>query len=145
MKKLVLFLLISTSFFISVSGQKNNSIEKLKLKMHHYTLAVEKYDAAFLDRLFDDKMIVTSGNGSYRNKQQELNDLLYKIPGLTLEYFVTDSLRAITSGNTGVITGLLRWKFIEQDTITRRSFTFTFVRKKDWQILAQHIGRITNG
>lgn len=145
MKKLFILLLVSASIVTSASGQQNSSIEKLKIKMHEYAQAVEKYDSAFLQNLFDNKMIVTSANGSYRNKQLEINDLLYKIPGLTLEYFVCDSLRIITSDNTGIITGLLRWKFKEQIAFARRSFTFTFIRKKEWRIIAQHIGKVGNG
>ena len=114
------------------------------MKMKQYAEAVEKYDTVFIEKLFDDRMILTSANGSYRNKQQEINDLLYKMSNLTLEYFIADSLKIISAEKTGVVTGQLRWKFKEQNSVTKRTFTFTFINQKDWQILAQHIGRTAN-
>ena len=145
MKKGTFIILSIISLLSSAVAQENKDIEKLRRKMQQYAQAVEKYDTAFIESFFDDRMILTSANGSHRNKQQEINDLLYKSSGLTLEYFITDSLQIIVSGKTGIIAGLLRWKFKEQSITTKRSFTFTGIKKHGWRIIAQHIGRIGNG
>ncbi len=142
MKKIIFTLFSITSLLTSVVGQKNRDIKKLQLKINQYTQAVEKYDTSFLEQFFDDSMMLTSTNGSHRNKQEEINDLLYKISGLTLEYFVADSLKIILFGKTAIIAGVLSWKFEEQITITKRSFTFTCINKHGWRIIAQHIGKI---
>ncbi len=131
-----------TSLLTSVIAQENSDVKKLQLKINRYTQAVEKYDTAFFERFFDNSMVLTSTNGSHRNKQEEINDLLFKIPGLTLEYFVADSLKIILFGKTAIIAGVLSWKFKEQTTITKRSFTFTCINKHGWRIIAQHIGKL---
>ncbi len=144
MKKIIFVLFSITSLLTSAVAQKNSDIEKLQLIINQYAKAVEKYDTTFFERFFDDNMTLTSANGSHRNKQEEINDLLYKIPGLTLEYFVADSLKIIPFGKTAIIAGVLSWKFKEQTTITKRSFTFTCINKHGWRIIAQHIGKIGN-
>jgi len=109
--------------------------------MAQYTNAAEAYDTAFMESLFDDRMILTSTNGQRRNKRQEINDVLYKVPNLTLEYFVADSLTIIPATNAAAVAGVLKWKFKQHASATRRHFTFTFIKEKDWKIIAQHIGR----
>lgn len=139
-KKIFFLLGVLTLARLSYS-QSDKQVAELNTIMQNYSKAVEKYDTAFIEKLFDDKMIVTSANGNYRNKQQEINDLLYKPSNSKPEFFVTENLKIIVDGQTAVVKGTLKWKFSDQPA-TARTFTFTFVKKdKDWKILAQHIGR----
>jgi len=50
------------------------------------------------------------------------------VPGLTLEYFVTGKLNYIVRDDAGVVYGVLKWKFKEKEEVTRRSFTFAFIK-----------------
>lgn len=115
---------------------------ELKALMAEYATAAEKYDTAAIELIFDDNMILTSANGKYRNKQEEINDLLWKSPKLTLEYFQATDLRFVISEEVGIVKGILRWKFREQSQVELRTFTFTLAKKGNWKILAQHIGRV---
>ena len=116
--------------------------KKLEARVHQYARAVEQHDSLFLESFFHDQMLFTSTTGTYRTKQQEMKELLDDSPQFALEYFVTDSLRIETFRKTGVVAGLLRWKFKGQPTIIRRTFTFTCIRRKDWKVVAQHVGRV---
>ncbi|MCW5911629.1 MAG: nuclear transport factor 2 family protein [Cyclobacteriaceae bacterium] len=122
-------------------SQQEKQAEELRLILQSYSKAVEKYDTATIEKLFDDRMVVTSANGNLRNKQQEINDLLYKPANSTLIYFLAENLNIIVDGQTGIVKGVLRWQFKDQP-VTSRTFTFTLVKKGEhWKIIAQHIGR----
>ena len=138
-----IIILISVVFLHgSIRAQNAKGVKSLETRVHQYARAVEQHDSLFLQGFFHDQMVLTSTTGTYRNKQEEMKELLDDSPQFALDYFVTDSLRIEIFGKTGVVTGLLRWKFKSQPTVIRRVFTFTCIRGKDWQVVAQHIGRI---
>jgi len=77
-KLLCILLLINGSVLYGQTSKAKTESDKYRIEklMQLYSTAVENYDTAFIETIFDDEMVVTSASGRYRNKQQEINDLL---------------------------------------------------------------------
>lgn len=106
--------------------------------------AVTKADAATLERLFADDMIVTAGNGAVRNKAEEIKDsagspdpdFIWTNP------FTTDIVRVKIYQDAAVVTGLAKWgfKYKGQQVNQERRYTHFYIKqKRQWKIVAQQI------
>lgn len=120
------------------------SMESEVKRIHNvYCTAVEQKDSVTLKELFDDRMVVTGGNGSRRSKYEELKDLLdaaYKV-----NFFKSRNVDVRVFDGTAVVTGEFFWEIVfdGKASAIERSFTFTYSRLGDeWKIVAQHMGRV---
>jgi hypothetical protein len=100
------------------------------------------YDTALANKLFDDSLIVTSGNGRLKNKKGEMADVGPQQPGFQLHYFRTSDVRV--QPRAGVVTGLAEWSWTYngQTNTTRRRYTAVYVRGGPLgrRMVALHIG-----
>lgn len=99
-------------------------------------------DTALANKLFDDSLIVTGGNGRLKDKKGEMADVGPAQPGFTIHYFRTSDVRVQPRG--GVVTGLAEWQWTWQGKTnsTRRRYTAVYVRggPLGWRMVALHIG-----
>ena len=81
------------------------------------------YDTALANKLFDDSLFVTSGNGRTKNKKGEMADVGPQQPGFELHYFRTSDVRV--QPGAGVVTGLAEWSwtFNGRTAVTKRRYT----------------------
>jgi ketosteroid isomerase-like protein len=106
--------------------------------------AIVKGDTRTLDQLFADEMIVTSGNGTIRDKAGELGDLKPTPDGKTY-FFNTDDVRVRVYKDAAVVTGHAKWRFSYQgkDIDNERRYTHVYIRQRGrWRIVAQQLTRI---
>jgi hypothetical protein len=78
-----------------------------------------------------------------RDKTGELNDLV--VPDLKVHEFRLDEPRYRVVGNTGIATGVLRWRmtFRGRESAVERRTTMTWVKDgKAWRMVAQHVSRL---
>lgn len=106
--------------------------------------AVTKGDAASLDRLFADDMIVTSGSGVLRDKAGEIKDAAAAPdPDFSWTHpFTTEDVRVRVYQDAAVVTGRARWgfKYKGQEVNQERRYTHLYVRQRGrWRIVAQHV------
>ena len=106
--------------------------------------AITKADAAALDRLFADDMIVTAGNGGIRNKAEEIKDAAGSPDPdfIWINPFTTTDVRVKIYKDTAVVTGLAKWafKYKGNEVNQERRYTHTYIKQKgQWQIVAQQI------
>ncbi len=106
--------------------------------------AVTKGDAAALNRLFADDIIVTSGSGEIRNKAGEIKDAA-DVPDpdfIWTRPFTTESVQVKIYKDAAVVTGLAKWgfKYKGQDVNQERRYTHMYVKQRGrWRIVAQQI------
>ena len=72
---IVMTLLVVSSSFSSYGQATTANSEKEILELNRaWAEAVTKGDAATLEKIFSDDVIVTAGNGNLRNKAEEIKD-----------------------------------------------------------------------
>ena len=106
--------------------------------------AIVRGDMEALDRLFASDMTVTSGNGTVRNKAQEMDDLRPSADIKTY-FFNTEDVRVRVFGNSAVVTGYAKWRINlkGRDVDNERRYTLVFIKQDGrWQIVAQQLSRI---
>lgn len=112
---------------------------------HAWADAITKGDAAALDRLFADDMIVTAGNGGVRNKAGEIKDAAPGTPDPDFSWtrpFTTEDVRVKIYKDAAVVTGLAKWgfRYKGQDVNQERRYTHMYVKQKgQWRIVAQQV------
>ena len=99
-------------------------------------------DTALASKLFDDSLIVTSGNGRLKDKKGEMADVGPAQPGFQIHYFRTSDVRV--QPRAGVVTGLAEWSWTSNGNtnLTRRRYTAVYARggPMGWRMVALHIG-----
>ena len=100
-------------------------------------------DTVLAAKLFDDSLIVTSGNGRLKDKNGEMADV-GPSPGFQIHYFRTRDVVVRPYGNAGVVIGLAEWSwtFNGRTNTTRRRYTAVYARggPLGWRMVALHIG-----
>jgi uncharacterized protein (TIGR02246 family) len=136
--------------FSRTQDKKSNGVSRSEQQVmalnRAWAEAITKEDAAILNRLFADDVIVTSGSGEVRDKAQELKDLT---PGSTPDpdfastrRFTTENVRVRVYGDAAVVTGLAKWgfKYKGQNVNQERRYTHMYVKQRGrWRIVAQQI------
>ena len=103
-------------------------------------------DTALANKLFDDSLIVTSGNGRLKDKKGEMADVGPAQPGFQIHCFRTSDVRV--QPRAGVVTGLAEWSWTSdgRTNVTRRRYTSVYARggPLGWRMVALHIGPAPN-
>ena len=101
------------------------------------------HDTTLADQLLADRLVVTSGTGKLKTKEQELADVR-PVSGLAMQYFRTLDVRTEVYPQTGIVTGLAEWAFTYngQERSMRRRYTAVYVRggALGWMLVALQIG-----
>lgn len=125
--------------------KKSGKLERQVVALNStWAEAITKGDAAVLERLFADDMIVTSGSGEIRNKASEIKDAA-SAPDpdfIWIHPFTTEDLRVKIYGDAAVVTGLAKWTFRYKgpDVNQERRYTHMYVKRRgQWRRVAQQI------
>jgi ketosteroid isomerase-like protein len=102
-----------------------------------------EHDTVTAKALFDDKLVVTSGNGSLKDKDGELADIRPSA-GLQMHYFRTSDVQVRPLGGAATVIGLAEWSFTfngRTNTIRRR-YTAVYNQggQLGWTMVVLHIG-----
>ena len=106
--------------------------------------AITKGDAAALERLFADDMIVTSGSGAIRDKAGEIKDAA-GAPDPDFVWtrpFTTEDVRVKIYKDAAIVTGLAKWgfRYKGQEVNQERRYTQMYVKQQgQWRIVAQQV------
>ena len=143
MSRMFSLLLVIAVMSVAESGFSQSTEETIRNLHDAYCRAVEKKDSTFLKNLFHDNMVITSGNGTRRDKQGEIKDSLD--PRYSVNFFRARNVDVRVFENTSVVTGELFWEMVfDGKTATNeRVFTFTYAKiGNSWKIVSQHMGRV---
>src|SRR5688572_17973392 len=104
-------------------------------------------DAAAAKSLFDDRLVVTSGTGTLKDKDGELGDVR-PTAGLQMHFFRTSDVQVRMLERSAVVAGLAEWSFTwngRTNTIRRR-YTATYAQggPLGWRMIGLHLGPAPN-
>ena len=109
-----------------------------------WAYAYKSHDTTFAKRLFAPDLVVTSANGTLKDREKELDDIR-PAQDLAMDYFRTDSVQVRVHGTAAVVTGIAEWRFIYrgQPATNRRRYTAVYTRGGPlrWRMVALHMGR----
>jgi len=118
--------------------------KEILARQQAYCDAIVKGDVTFLEQLFTDDFIITSGTGALRDKQAELADLKPTSDFKTL-FFKTSDVRVRLYDKTAIVTGRMTWRVSNKgrEFDNERRYTSVFVKQKgQWRLASQHVGRV---
>lgn len=142
---IVMMLLVVASSFSSYGQATTANAEKEILELNRaWAEAVTKGDAATLEKIFSDDVIVTAGNGNLRNKAEEIKDATAGTdPDFAwIKPFTTENERVRVYNDAAVVTGLVKWafKYKGQEVNQERRYSHFYVKDKgQWRIVAQQV------
>lgn len=136
---------------ISASAQSQDKKPTFGGKIEQQILALNQKwadamvsgDMAALDRLFDDGLTVTAGNGSTRGKTEEMNDSKPR-PDLKTYFFNTEDVKVRVYDDSAVVTGTAKWKINSggKDVDNEVRYMSVYAKQKgDWRMVALHVTR----
>ena len=106
--------------------------------------AYASHDTALALAAMSPRFVMTSTNGSQKDRAAELNDVRAS-PGYTVQYFRSADVQVHVHGDAAVVTGRLEWSVAAngRSSETRRRYTATWVRggPLGWQLAALHVGQ----
>lgn len=138
-------ILITSAVFIAHSQPQNSSnkaVQQITELNGRWAEAINKGDAAVLDKLLADDIVVTAGNGMIRDKAGEIKDAA-GAPDPDFKWirpFTTEDVRVRVYDDAAVVTGLAKWAFSYKGNEFNnvRRYTHLYVKmKNDWKIVAQ--------
>lgn len=142
---IVMTLLVVSSSFSSYGQTTTTNAEKEILDLNRaWAEAVTKGDAATLEKIFSDDIVVTAGNGNIRNKSEEIKDATAGTdPDFAwIRPFTTENERVKVFNDAAVVTGLVKWafKYKGQEVNQERRYSHFYIKEKgQWKIVAQHV------
>ena len=110
---------------------------------HAWANAQAQGDAAAMERLLSDDLIITSSTGTLRGKAEELNNLKPD-PDLKTYFFKTDETRVRVYGSAAVLTGRARWRINYKGRDIDNEMRYTSVYAKEqgrWRMVALQLTR----
>ncbi|MBA4182684.1 MAG: nuclear transport factor 2 family protein [Acidobacteria bacterium] len=145
-------MLVVMMMLISISALSQDQKTTSGSKVEQQILVLDKEwadaslrsDASAFDRLFDENIVVTAGNGEVRNKAQEISDSIPKNPNNKVTSFVTEDVRVRVYGDAAVVTGLAKWTVSmggREANSERRYMSVYGKRKGAWRMVALHVSR----
>jgi len=123
---------------------QQNAADSVAFLDSRWAYAYRSHDTTFAKRLFAAELVVTSANGTLKDREKELDDIR-PAQDLEMDYFRTDSVRVRVHGTAAVVTGIAEWRFIYrgQPATNRRRYTAVYTRGGPlrWRMVALHMGR----
>ena len=127
----------------SASAQ-TNAADSVAFLDAAWAYAYKAHDTVFAKRLFAQNLVVTSGSGTLKDREGELDDVRPS-PDLQVDYFRTDSVVVRVHGTAAVVTGIAEWRMVYrgQQSTNRRRYTAVYSRGGPlrWRMVALHMGR----
>jgi len=139
----MLTLVLSILTIVATESTQSDAASDFTAAVDAYRAAIVAGDRPALDRLLHADFLITSGDGQTRDKAGELADLVGD--GFKVHEFRLDEPRFRTFGNTGVATGILRWRMTYQgrESAIERRTTMTWIKDgARWSLVAQHVSRL---
>ena len=126
------------------AGKLSKDEQQVLAANREWADAMVRGDAAALERLFHDELIVTTGNANVRGKAEELKDAAPG-PDIKTYFFNTDDVRVRVYDDAAVVTGHAKWRinYKGRDIDNERRYTSVFVKEKGrWRMVALQVTRL---
>ena len=117
--------------------------DKLRAADSAWARSYATHDTVLAGALFSDDLVVTSTDGTRKNKLGELADVR-PYPGLKMHYFRTTGVEPRIYEKAAVVTGIAEWEFTMNNQVRtmRRAYTAFYIPggTLGWRMVALHLG-----
>jgi ketosteroid isomerase-like protein len=123
-------------------GKQSRAEREILALNREWADAMVRGDRAALERIFSDDLIVTSGDGTLRDKEGEIGDGGSEIKTY---FFNTEDLRVRVYKGAAVVTGHAKWRinYKGRDIDNERRYTCVYARERGrWRMVAMHLTRV---
>jgi ketosteroid isomerase-like protein len=123
-------------------GKQSKAEREILALNREWADAMVRGDRAALERIFSDDLIVTSGDGTLRDKKGEMGD---GGPEIKTYFFNTEDLRVRVYKGAAVVTGHAKWRINYQgrDIDNERRYTCVYARERGrWRMVAMQLTRV---
>jgi ketosteroid isomerase-like protein len=138
-----LILVVALILSQSCTGAQDNTVKTIQALEEEMNSAFNRYDAAALDRLWDQELTFVSPNGTLAGKAERLagmNSIPSNIPMSTNE-----SVAVTVHGDVAVAVVLSRWTGTNDGKPISTNFRATHVWRKrsdGWKLVAAHVSQM---
>ena len=136
-------ILLLLTFLAAGPLQAQTAEETVRRLDAEWARSYAENDTATAIKLFDDRIIVTGGSGTLKDKNGELADVR-PTAGLQMHYFRTSNVDVRVHGASAAVAGLAEWSFTYngRTNTVRRRYTATYTQggPLGWRMIALHIG-----
>lgn len=146
MKRLLILASLALACFVQSAqaqdGKRGKAEGEVLALNRGWADAMVRGDRAALERIFSDDLIVTSGDGTLRDKKGEMGDGGSEIKTY---FFNTEDLRVRVYGGAAVVTGHAKWRinYKGRDVDNERRYTCVYAKKNGrWRMVAMQLTRI---
>jgi len=139
-------LIVAVALMLSQSCAKpaaNDVSIEVQLLEEEMNSAFNRFDAATLDRLWDEELTFVSPNGTVANKAARLDGL--KSPPSTIPVSTNESMLVKLYGEVAVAVVVSKWEGTNEGKPFSTNFRATHVwRKRDdgWKLVAAHVSQM---
>jgi ketosteroid isomerase-like protein len=148
MKRLLILAALALACLTTVqareSGKQGKAEREILALNREWADAMVRADRATLERIFSDDLIVTSGDGTLRDKKGEIGDGGSEIKTY---FFNTEDLRVRVYGGAAVVTGHAKWRinYKGRDMDNERRYTCVYAKERGrWRMVAMQLTRVTS-
>ena len=139
-----MLLIVGTSLLILSRAAAQTATDTLRQLDSAWARSYATNDTALAGKLFDDSLVVTSGNGRLKGKKGEMADVGPAAPNSQIHYFRTRDVMVRAYRDVGVVIGLAEWRYTFNGNTSdyRRRYTAVYARggPLGWRMVALHIG-----
>ena len=119
------------------------SVDQIRALDSIWTRSYFTHDTVAAKSVLSPEIFITATNGSFKNRDAELNDVR-EYPGTTVNYFRSTDVTVRPYQGTAVVTGQLEWETAANGraSATRRRYTAVYAPggPRGWQMVVLHIG-----
>jgi ketosteroid isomerase-like protein len=127
----------------TVTAAQSPSVDQIRALDSIWTRSYFTHDTAAAKSVLSPDIFITSSNGSFKNREAELNDVR-EYPGTTVNYFRSTDVTVRPYQGTAAVTGQLEWETTTSGraSAVRRRYTAVYAPggPRGWQMVVLHIG-----
>lgn len=123
-------------------GKPGKAEREIRALNREWAAAMVRGDREALELIFSDDLIVTSGDGTLRDKKGEMGD---GGSGIKTYFFSTEDLRVRVYAGAAVVTGHAKWRinYNGRDIDNERRFTCVYAKERGrWRMVAMQLTRV---
>jgi len=130
-------------FAAASAAAQSPAVEQIRALDSIWTRSYFTHDTAAALSVLSPDIFITSTNGSFKNRDAELNDVR-EYPGMTVNYFRSTDVKVRPYQGSAAVTGQLEWETSTggRASAVRRRYTAVYAPggPRGWHMVVLHIG-----
>jgi len=127
----------------AIASAQPPSVDQIRALDSIWTRSYFTHDTVAAKSVLSPDIFITATNGSFKNREGELNDVR-EYPGTTVNYFRSTDVTVRPYQGSAAVTGQLEWEMTTNGraSTVRRRYTAVYAPggPRGWQMVVLHIG-----